>query len=226
MRNSSKRLCALACTALLAQLAGCESAPPPKDEALSWAQEPQPAASPGAIYQSGRQVALFENAVAHNVGDIVTIVLNESTQAQKSATTTTQKATNATLPGPTLLGKPVTINGVPILNNSIDNSTKFDGEGASKQSNSLSGFITVTVLRVLPNGNLFVKGEKWIAINQGQEYVRLTGIIRPIDLAPDNTVSSSKVGDARISYGGKGALNDTNTQSWLARFFNSPWAPF
>src|SRR6516162_807095 len=214
------------CT-LLAAMAGCATAPTPKeDDGLAWAQEVPPPPTNGAIYQAGRDVALFENTIAHHVGDVLTVVLNEQTDAQKSATTTTAKSQNLTMPGPTLLGKPVTIHGVPILENNINDSSKFDGEGASKQSNSLTGFITVTVARVLPNGNLYVKGEKWIGINQGREYVRLAGVIRPIDLAPDNSIPSSKVGNANISYGGKGAMADVNAQGWLSRFFNSPWAPF
>jgi flagellar L-ring protein precursor FlgH len=192
---------------------------------MSWAREPPPPPTNGAIYQAGREVALFENPVARHVGDIVTIVLNEQTDAQKSATTTTQKTTAANT-SMTLLGKTPTINGVPILNNSINDASKFDGEGASKQSNSLTGYVTVTVARVLPNGNLFVKGEKWIGINQGREYVRLSGVIRPIDLAADNSISSHKVANVNVSYGGKGALADANAQGWLSRFFNSPWTPF
>ncbi len=192
----------------------------------SWAAEPAPKPTNGAIYQSGREVALFENPIAHHVGDIVTIVLNEQTAAQKSSSTNTNKATSVALPGMTLLGKALTIHGVPITTNSIADTTKFAGEGDSAQSNSLQGFITVTVEKVLPNGNLFVKGEKWIGINQGQEYVRMTGVIRPIDLAPENSVPSSQVANAKISYGGKGALADANAQGWLSRFFNSPWSPF
>jgi len=126
----------------------------------------------------------------------------------------------------TVLGKPVTIKGNPVLSANINDAAKFDGEGDSKQSNSLTGYITATVVRVLPNGNLFVKGEKWIGINQGEEYVRLTGVVRPIDLAPDNSIPSLKVASAKISYGGKGALADANAQGWLSRFFNSPWTPF
>ena len=214
------------CT-LLAAMAGCATVPAPReDDGLAWAQEAPPPPTNGAIYQAGRDVALFENTIAHHVGDVLTVVLNEQTDAQKSATTTTAKSQNLTMPGPTLLGKPVTIHGVPILENNINDSSKFDGEGASKQSNSLTGFITVTVARVLPNGNLYVRGEKQIGINQGEEFVRLSGIVRPIDLTPDNSISSSKVASAHITYAGKGALADSNAQSWLARFFNSPWMPF
>jgi flagellar L-ring protein precursor FlgH len=197
-----------------------------EDDGLSWAQEVPPPPTNGAIFQVGRDVALFENPIARHVGDIVTIVLNEQTAAQKSAITTTSKTTTDTLPGMTLLGAAATIHGTPVLSNTINDATKFDGEGGSKQSNSLNGFITATVAKVLPNGNLYLKGEKWIAINQGQEYVRLSGVVRPIDLAADNSVASSKIANAKISYGGKGALADSNAQGWLSRFFNSPWTPF
>jgi flagellar L-ring protein FlgH len=228
MRKVYFSLCvALFGVLVLAALAGCQAPKPPKDdEQLSWALEPEKPASNGAIYQVGRDVALFENPVARHIGDIVTIVLNESTAAKKSATTNTAKTTTDVLPGMTLLGAAATLHGTPLLSNKIDDSTKFAGTGDSAQSNSLTGYITATVIRVLPNGNLFVKGEKWIGINQGSEYVRLTGVVRPIDLAPDNSVPSLKVGAAKISYGGKGALADANAQGWLSRFFNSPWTPF
>ena len=216
----------LSCVVLLG-LGACQTPHPPKDDdGMSWAAEPAPKPSNGAIYQTGREVALFENPIAHHVGDIVTIVLNESTQAQKSSSTNTNKATSVALPGMTLLGKALTVHGVPITTNSIADTTKFAGEGDSAQSNSLQGFVTVTVQKVLPNGNLYVKGQKWIGINQGQEYVIMSGVIRPIDLASDNSIASSQVANAKISYGGKGALADANAQGWLSRFFNSPWSPF
>jgi flagellar L-ring protein FlgH len=212
---------------VLLALSACHTPHMPKDDdGMSWAAEPAPKSTNGAIYQPGREVALFENPIAHHVGDIVTIVLNESTAAQKSSSTNTNKATTIALPGMTLLGKALTLHGVPILSNNIADTSKFAGEGDSAQSNSLQGFVTVTVQKVLPNGNLYVKGEKWISINQGQEYVRMTGIIRPIDLAADNSINSSQVANAKIAYGGKGALADANAQGWLSRFFNSPWSPF
>jgi flagellar L-ring protein precursor FlgH len=213
--------------AALVSLSGCQTLarPPKDDDGLSWAQEPAVAPTNGAIYQTGREVALFENPIAHHVGDIVTVVLNEQTAAQKSATTKTTKSTADSL-GATVIGKTPTIKGNAVLDNSINDSAKFDGEGNSAQSNSLTGFITATVVKVLPNGNLFIKGEKWIGINQGEEYVRVTGVIRPIDLAPDNSIPSLKVASAKISYGGKGALADANAAGWLSRFFNSPWTPF
>jgi flagellar L-ring protein FlgH len=217
----------LALTLILGCAAGCETKKPPKhDDGLAWTQTPLPPPTNGAIYQAGREVVYAENPIAHHVGDIVTIVLDEATAAQKSATTTTSKATTATLPGSTLIGKAVTLHGAAILNNNVNDTTKFDGEGASAQSNSLTGYLTATVLKVLPNGNLFVAGEKQIGLNQGNEYVRVTGVIRPIDLASDDSIPSYRVASAQITYNGKGAIADANAQSWLSRFFNSPWSPF
>lgn len=230
MRHSPLLVVCVLATALLA--GGCGTLHHNKkdtkddDDGLGWTQEPVAPPSNGAIYQTGRDVALFENPIARHVGDIVTIVLSEATNAQKSATTTTAKSTSDTLPGMSLFGSPVTIHGASVLSGTVNDASKFDGAGTSAQSNALTGYITATVAKVLPNGNLYLKGEKKIWINQGQENVVLSGVIRPIDLAPDNSIPSSKVANARISYGGKGAINDANTAGWLSRFFNSPWTPF
>lgn len=208
-------------------LGGCVTAPPEPDYAATL-PEPPPAATAGngAIYQVGHDVALFENSVARRVGDTLTIRLNERTNASKSSSTTTKKATSASLPGPTIAGRPVTVNGVEVLEMNVDNETQFDGQGDSSQSNRLEGEVTVTVAQRLANGNLLVRGQKWIAINQGKEYVRIQGIVRPIDIDPDNSISSLKVADAMISYGAKGALADANSPGLLARFFNFAWLPF
>lgn len=208
-------------------LSGCVMAPPEPDYSATWPEPvPQVQANNGAIYQAGHDIALFENAVARRVGDTLRIRLNESTNASKSSSTTTSKSSSATITGPTVAGRPVTVNGVEVLSGGLSNETEFDGAGDSSQSNTLTGQITVTVAQRLPNGNLLVRGQKWIAINQGKEYVRVQGIVRPIDIDPDNSISSLKVADAMISYGAKGSLADANRPGLLARFFNSPWMPF
>jgi len=208
-------------------MAGCVSSPHEPSYSATWPEPlPEAAQANGAIYQAGHDVALFENAVARRVGDTLTIRLNERTNASKSSSTSTKKATSIDLPGPTIAGRPVTVNGTEILSTSVDNNTDFDGEGASTQSNRLEGDISVTVAQRLPNGNLLVRGQKWISINQGQEYVRIQGIVRPIDIDPDNSISSLKVADAMIAYGGKGALANANSPGLLARFFNLPFLPF
>lgn len=219
--------CPLFTVIALAAMTGCVSAPPEPDYSATW-PEPPPIATQGngAIYQAGTDIALFENSVARRVGDTLTIRLDESTNASKSSSTTTKKSTSVDLPWPTIAGRPVTRHGTEILTMGVENQTEFDGAGASTQSNRLHGHITVTVAQRLPNGNLLVRGQKWIAINQGKEYVRIQGIVRPIDIDPDNSISSLKVADAVISYGGKGALADANSPGFLARFFNLPWMPF
>ncbi|HEY0942763.1 MAG TPA: flagellar basal body L-ring protein FlgH [Steroidobacter sp.] len=208
-------------------LGGCVTPPKEPDYSATW-PEPPPTQehANGAIYQVGHDIALFENSVARRVGDTLTIRLNERTNASKRSSTSTSKTTSIDLPGPTIAGRPVTRHGTPILTTQVDNATSFDGEGDSAQSNRLEGDITVTVAQRLPNGNLLVRGQKWITINQGREYVRVQGIVRPIDIDPDNSISSLKVADAQIAYGGKGALNDAATPGLLARFFNVPWLPF
>jgi flagellar L-ring protein precursor FlgH len=225
--SSLRQLITPSLLALCAVFTGCVTAPPEPDYTATWPEPPPPAtAGNGAIYQVGHDVALFENSTARRVGDTITIRLNERTNASKSSSTTTSKASSAELTGPTVAGRPVTVNGTEILTAGIDNNTSFDGKGDSSQSNRLEGQVTVTVAQRLPNGNLLVRGQKWIAINQGKEYVRIQGIVRPIDIDPDNSVSSLKVADAMISYGGKGTLADANAPGLLTRFFNFSWLPF
>ncbi|HWK74568.1 MAG TPA: flagellar basal body L-ring protein FlgH [Povalibacter sp.] len=226
MRTIKTGIAAMMATALFA-LAGCVTPPPEPDYSATFPEPPpSPTAGNGAIYQAGHDIALFENAVARRVGDTLTVRLNERTNASKSSSTTTKKSTNAELTGPTLAGRPVTVNGTQVLAAGIDNKAEFDGQGDSRQSNQLQGDISVTVAQRLANGNLLVRGQKWIAINQGREYVRIQGIVRPIDIDPDNSISSLKVADAMISYGAKGALADANRPGLLARFFSLPWMPF
>jgi flagellar L-ring protein FlgH len=225
--KSLKPMCRIIVASAMIALAGCASKPREPDYSATMPEPPPTAAQAnGAIYQVGHDVALFENAVARRVGDTLTIRLNERTNASKSSTTSTSKSTDIDLPGPTIAGRPVTAHGTEILSASVENSAEFDGEGASTQSNRLEGDITVTVAQRLPNGNLLVRGQKWISINQGQEYVRIQGIVRPIDIDPDNSISSLRVADAMIAYGGKGALANANSPGLLARFFNLPFLPF
>ena len=211
----------------LVLLCGCAASPSDHEFAATWPEEiPADANANGAIYQVGHDVALFENSVARRVGDTLTINLAETTVASKTSSTSTKKSTSIDLPGPTVAGRPVTVHGTEILNADLDNDAEFEGEGASSQSNKLQGSITVTVAKRLPNGNLLVRGQKWIQINQGKEFVRVQGIVRPIDIDPDNSIASYKVADAMIAYGAQGALADANSPGLLSRFFNLKWLPF
>jgi flagellar L-ring protein precursor FlgH len=219
----------IAVVSVIALMAGCATLQEDggRDFQATWPDEAQAStATPGAIYAQGTEVSLWENVTARNVGDTLTIRLEESTNAEKSVSTNTAKTTEATMTGPTIFGRPVTVNGVPVLEGSINNDSSFNGNGASKQSNALDGAVTVTVAKRFANGNLLVRGEKWIAINSGKEFVRLQGIVRPSDIAPDNSVVSWKVADAYISYGGQGTVANASKPGWFYRFFNSPHTPF
>ena len=180
----------------------------------------------GAIYKAGFERTLFEDPTAHRVGDVLTIILQERTNASKKASTSTKKDSSIDLEVPTVFGAPVRHAGKDILSASVAAKRDFGGEGDSTQSNSLSGSITVTVAEVYPNGNLFVRGEKLLTLNQGSEHVRISGIIRAVDIRPDNTVNSSQVADARIVYGGQGVLAEANGKGWMQRVFDGPWWPF
>jgi flagellar L-ring protein FlgH len=226
LNNVIRLLAALACSCVLA---ACHTMWPKPDETYAATlpeEQPQVEEVNGAIFHAGHDVPLFENTVAHRVGDVLTITLQEQTQASKSATTTTKKTTTEAMAAPTLLGMPLTVHGVNVLNNNLNDATTFDGEGTSAQSNALTGSISVTVAKRLVNGNLLVRGQKWVTINQGREYVKIQGIVRPVDIGPDNSVPSTMVADAVIAYGGTGTLADANTKGWLARFFDSKWMPF
>ena len=95
----------------------------------------------------------------------------------------------------------------------------FTGSGTAAQSNSMTGTISVTIVRVYPNGNLEVKGQRKLEYNSGTEYLRLSGVVRPDDISSSNTISSKKVADAQISYVGTGDMNDSVTKGWLSRYF-------
>lgn len=188
---------------------------------------PSPAeTTSGAIYEAGTSLRIFEDLRASRVGDIITVRLVERTIASKSSSTSTSKSASADIANPTVLGRPVTKDGDPLLNGSLGGDMAFDGEGTSNQSNRLDGDITVTVVDRHPNGNLVVQGEKWVTINQGREFIRLSGIIRPYDIAQDNSVLSGKVANAQITYSGKGALAAANRMGIITRFFHSVLYPF
>jgi len=215
---------ALIGTTLMLTLCGCSSLAritgdaAPVAPALPSMQ--MPVAQSGAIYAEGGSIALFEDNRARNVGDLLTVVLVESTQAKKSAATNTSKNQDTSLGDISVFGKKVNY-GV-----GFSGDRSFAGKGDTSQSNSLSGSVTVTVVQRYPNGNLLVRGEKLLELNQGSEVVKLEGIVRSADISTSNSISSDRVGNARVTYAGRGALADSNAQGWLSRFFNSPWMPF
>ena len=219
-----------ACVTMLVCLLLGACASPPEERQVYEPAYPFPTKSTngddGAIFVSGTDVRLFEDLRAARVGDVLTVRLVEQTAASKSSATSTSKATEATLANPTVLGRPITRNGVPLFDGSLSGDSAFDGAGSSSQSNSLVGDITVTVVERFPNGNLRIQGEKWVTLNQGEEFIRLSGIIRPFDIEPDNSVLSGKIANAQITYSSKGVLASANKMGLIARFFNSIFHPY
>jgi flagellar L-ring protein precursor FlgH len=218
----------LAALASLAALAGCGTdlikaakLPPAADGPAYRASLATAPVTDGAIYQAGRSLTLFEDPRAHHVGDVVMIRLQEAFNASKTASTQTQKDGSATLSAPMFAGK-IPLNG----DTTLDAKRAFKGQGTTSQQNALTGSITAVIVEVLPNGNLVISGERALQLNQGEEFVRVKGVVRAVDVQADNSVTSDRIADARISYSGRGVLDDTNRQGWLARFFNSPLTPF
>lgn len=218
---------------------GCNSTPrrdPAYSASYPVAFEQPIQARNGSIYQAGYDITLFEDIKARRVGDILTVQLTESTNASKSSTTDIDREHTSSVTNPTILGASpqFALPGVLPLNPTSDNtlatslesSNEFGGAADSAQSNSLSGDITVTIADVLPNGNLVIRGEKRLNLNQGNEYVKISGIVRPHDISVANTVPSTKVADATIVYSADGATADANKMGWLSRFFISDVFPF
>jgi flagellar L-ring protein precursor FlgH len=233
------RVAALAIVVIL--LGGCDSVPrrDPEFAAAFPAAHPSPTAqqaASGAIYQAGYDIAYLEDIKAHRVGDILTVRLAEANNASKSNDSAISKKQESTVENPTILGTtpvfgmpgilPLAATSGNTLESNLASDHDFAGKSSAKQSNSLSGSISVTVAEVLPNGNLFVRGEKRLHLNQGNEYIKIAGVVRPIDIATDNSVLSTKVADATIIYNGDGAGADANRAGWLSRFFLSAVFPF
>lgn len=209
-------------------LSACTTVPP-KDPAfapVAPASLQPPVSNSGAIYQAGYDMRLFEDNKAMRVGDVLTIKLQELTQAKKADDLSAKKDLDVLVSAPTVAGFALSSLTGNDAKTELAGKRDFNGEGEANQSNSLVGNISVTVVEVLPNGNLRVRGEKRVTLNQGDEYVRLSGIVRPVDLDTYNTVSSDKVADATIMYTGEGAMADASKMGWLARIIYSPWFPF
>lgn len=180
-----------------------------------------PPASNGSLYQQNYSMSLYGDRKAYRIGDVITILLTEETSSNKSTKSSLSKSNSATIANPTVFGQQ------PInLESSIANDTAFSGKGTAGQSNSLEGSITVTVHQIYPNGLMMVKGEKWLNLTNGSEVIRVSGLLRPDDVTPENTALSTKLADARLTYSGTGDLADTTRQGWLTRFFNSSFWPF
>lgn len=211
-------------------LSGCAALQEPKPDDPYFAPlPPEPAPRPivrnGSLFIQSHFNSLYSDNKARHEGDIITVVLREKTQASKKAKTETAKDSNTNIAPLNIAGRVPALGGNP-LEFSSSSSQDFKGDAKADQSNSLVGDISVNVLQVMSNGNLVIRGEKWLTLNTGKEYIRLTGVIRPEDVDVNNTVESTKIANARIEYSGTGAHHGGQSPGWLTRFFNGPLWPF
>ena len=204
-----------------ATLAGCVTTTPPTAVHQPMTARPAPRSdyvqNAGAIYQPGAVRPLFEDRRARYVGDTLVINISERTQAAKKSASSADRTQDIEMNVPTITGMP--LKGVQGASVAASSENAFSGKGASSADNNFTGTITVTVIEVLPNGNLLVSGEKQVAINQGNEFIRFSGIVNSTQITGTNTVQSTQVADARIEYRANGYIDEAQVMGWLARFF-------
>ncbi|MDI5922815.1 flagellar basal body L-ring protein FlgH [Halomonas sp. LR5S13] len=179
--------------------------------------QPQTPRANGSIYQAERGYRpLFEDRRPNMVGDILTIVLDEEVSASKNSQSNADRNGSSSLE----LGElPDALDTLAEYGFDIEGNSDFSGGGGSEANNSFTGTITVSVLEVLNNGYLRVRGEKQIAINQGTEFIRFSGVVDPRTITGQGAVMSTQVADARIEYVGDGYISEAQHMGWLQRFF-------
>lgn len=178
----------------------------------------------GSIFQTGQAMnygyqPMFEDRRPRNVGDTLTIVLQENVSASKSSSANASRGGSTSLAVDAVPRMVQGLLGGDRANAAVSGSNDFSGKGGAAARNTFSGTITVTVKQVLANGNLLVVGEKQIAINQGTEFIRFSGVVNPRTISGSNTVISTQVSDARIEYVGNGYINEAQQMGWLQRLF-------
>ena len=182
-------------------------------------QAAQLAPANGGIFQAAAYRPLFEDRRARLVGDVLTIAINEKTNAGKQAGSSGSKSGSVAASIPTVLGLPLKfLQGTSV---SAQSANKYEDKGAENSSNIFTGTIAVTVAEVLPNGNLVVSGEKQVALDKGVEYIRFSGVVSPDTIATGNVVSSTQVADARVEYRTNSRIDAAQVMTSLTRFFLS-----
>jgi flagellar L-ring protein precursor FlgH len=212
-------------------LGACASKPPLEDNSDFAPIRPlEPAANAlptGSILGNSMHMSLFQGQRQWRVGDIITVVLNESTQASRNSSLITErKATNDVLAS-SWTNSLLSPNGFwGDVRGDIDlNKAEIgtEGVGTAAQANALSGVITAMVAEVLPNGNLIVEGRKQLSLTEGAEFIQIRGVVRARDVQPDNTVSSMRMAQAQISYRGSGNLAESTQPGWITQLLFKYW---
>ena len=202
-----------------------------RPEIINTVPQPKFQPAPGTIWRGeSDKNMMFIDKKARYLDDIVTIVVSESVQGQNKATTGTSRDSSASATIDAFLG---------IENSIINNNANMGGQIAigGKSANALKGSgdtsrnttlvarISARVIRVLDNGNLLIEGRRQVTVNAEDQYLIISGIVRPQDITPENTVASQYVADARIVYTGEGVVNDKMRPGWMTRVIDWVW-PF
>jgi flagellar L-ring protein precursor FlgH len=177
--------------------------------------------SEGSLWQDGSR-GLFADFRAGRVGDLVTVRIDEDPHAMGGAGTQVDREANYSLGVDGLFGLTTALaRAYPDLDPTrlvgLMSSSSFDGHGQTSRSSRLEAAVAVRVRRVLPNGDLFVEGTKVLLVNDEELHIYLSGVIRPQDIAQDNSISSGSIADAEVEFTGRGDLSQTQRQGWLAR---------
>jgi len=178
----------------------------------------------GGIYSNRRSDAWFGRGRNYQVGDIITVLLNESTQAARTQNSEVNRDAKNSLPSGmnTKMGSLLPyLNGIDLTNNTMDSKSK----GQADQQASLVGSVAVTVVEILANGNLVVRGEKKLGLAEGTEVIQVSGMIRPEDVGPNSTVQSRRLANAQIAYRGSGDLANASHVGWGTSLMHKFW-PF
>ena len=185
----------------------------------------------GSLWKDGN-TSMFSDRKAREVGDIVTVLISEQASATKAAATSTTRTSNMSASIPNFFGLEnddiwTTMHNPIDLENLVkaDFSNGFDGNGTTSRKEDLSASLTTQVVGRYPNGQLKIRGGKEVMVNSEVQIIYLTGIVRPVDIHANNTISSTKILNARISYTGKGAISDKQEPGWAMRILDNVW-PF
>ena len=167
--------------------------------------------------EEGKRIeSLFTDIKANKVGDILTVMIYEQSQATQKSESKTEKSSKTSASGGPGVGS---LDFIPLFGMDFDNSNTFDGKGENTRNGTLSARMSVTVMSVLPNGDLVIEGTRTVGISGDRETLALTGVVRQKDISPDNTVDSYLIADAEIHYTGKGNANTASRPGFLSRLF-------
>ena len=197
----------------------------PLEEPVAANPRPQ---SPGTLW-NGDEGNWLADVKARRIGDIVTVIIKEQAKASKQATTDTERSSSISAGISTFFGLEETVADKTKINPSsmisASSGNEFSGSGRTTRSEDLAATLTTQVVEVYPNGNLKIRGGKSVAVNNENQIIYLTGIVRPFDVTASNTVDSSQILNAQITYTGKGAISDKQKPGWMMRIFDNTW-PF